>query len=105
MADLYREKIRQLAQSLQHEESRTEAAEALRGLVDAIILTPDAKTLRIELQGNLAAMLRAAEAQKTNPTLGNWNDERSSSDSDLVQIMLVAGACSPRYLQLWSGAA
>jgi hypothetical protein len=31
MADLYREKVTQLARGLQHEESRTEAAEALRG--------------------------------------------------------------------------
>jgi hypothetical protein len=32
-------------------------------------------------------------------------DERSPSDDDLVQIVLVAGACNRRYLQLWSGAA
>jgi hypothetical protein len=37
--------------------------------------------------------------------LGGWGDERSPGDDDLVQIMLVAGACSRRYLQLWSGAA
>jgi hypothetical protein len=37
--------------------------------------------------------------------LGRWEDERSPDDDDLVQIMLVAGACNQRYLQLWSGAA
>jgi hypothetical protein len=42
MADLYREKVTQLAQGLQHDESRTGAAEALRSLVNAIILTPEA---------------------------------------------------------------
>ncbi|MBI3491814.1 MAG: recombinase family protein [Acidobacteria bacterium] len=95
MGDLYREKVTQLAHGLQHEESRTQAAEALRGLIDAIVLNPEGETLGIELQGNLAAMLKAAEAQKTGaplPPLGNWNETRSPDDDDLVQIMLVAGA-------------
>ena len=40
-------------------ESRPEATESLRGLVDAIILTPDrgGETFRIELRGNVATML------------------------------------------------
>ncbi len=38
-ADLYREKVTQLAQGLEHDENRTAAAEALRGLIDAIVLT------------------------------------------------------------------
>ena len=42
-------------------------------------LTPHGNELRIELQGNLAAMLKAA-------------DETSSpNDDELVQIMVVAG--------------
>jgi site-specific DNA recombinase len=64
MADLYRQKVTQLARGLEREESRTQAAEALRGLIDVIVLTPDRETLRIELQGNLAAMLKAARAQE-----------------------------------------
>ncbi len=95
MADLYRDKVTQLARGLEHEESRTAAAEALRGLIDAIVLTPQEGELRIELQGNLAAMLKAAHAQSTGASLaplGRWEDERSPDDSDLVQIMLVAGA-------------
>jgi site-specific DNA recombinase len=95
MADLYREKVTQLARGLEQEESRTAAAEALRGLIDAIVLTPQEGELRIELRGNLAAMLNAAQAQSTGAPLaplGRWGDERSPSDDDLVQIMLVAGA-------------
>jgi len=95
MADLYREKVTQLARGLEHEESRTGAAEALRGLIDAIVLTPEDGELKIQLQGNLAAMLRAAHAQSTGASLaplGRWGDERSPDDDDLVQIMLVAGA-------------
>jgi site-specific DNA recombinase len=98
MADLYRDKVTQLARGFQHEESRTAAAEALRGLIDAIVLTPQQGELKIELQGNLAAMLKAAQAQSTDSSLaplGRWGDSgdaRSPGDDDLVQIMLVAGA-------------
>ena len=60
MAELYRLKVSMLAQALERQETRAEATEALRGLVDAIILTPSAGELRIELKGNLAAMLGAA---------------------------------------------
>jgi site-specific DNA recombinase len=93
---------------LEHKESRTAAAEALRGLVDAIVLTPQEGELKIELQGNLAAMLRAAHAQNRDASpapLGRWGDERSPDDDDLVQIMLVAGARNQHYLQLWRPAA
>ena len=90
MADLYREKVIQLARGLEFEESRIGAAEALRGLIDAIILTPDEGTLRIELQGNLAAMLKAALAHGSKDgsiaPLGRWEDERSPETDDLVQI-------------------
>lgn len=45
--------------ALQEPDTRSEATEALRGLVDAIVLTPDParEALQIELRGNLAAML------------------------------------------------
>ncbi len=40
MADLYRTKVEELAAALQHEDTRLEASETLRGLIDAIILAP-----------------------------------------------------------------
>ena len=40
MAELYRQKVTTLAQALEHPETRTEATEALRGLIDAIVMTP-----------------------------------------------------------------
>ena len=43
MAELYRQKVTTLAQALEHPETRTEATEALRGLIDAIVLTPDGR--------------------------------------------------------------
>jgi len=42
------------AQALEHPETRTEASEGLRGLIDAIVLTPNQGELPIELKGNLA---------------------------------------------------
>jgi site-specific DNA recombinase len=82
MAEVYRSKVRQLAEGLQHEESRPEAAEALRALVDAIVLTPEAGELKIELKGNLAAMLGSAQNAKRSPETGDL----------LLQVSLVAGA-------------
>jgi hypothetical protein len=74
----------ELATALQEPDSRSEATEALRGLVDAIVLTPDqgGETLQIELMGNLAAMLGATVQTKRSP----------ESDDLSVQVSLVAGA-------------
>ena len=91
MADVYREKVTQLVRGLEQEESRTAAADALRGLIDAIVLSPQKGALRIELPDNLAAMLKAAHAQSTAASmapLGRWEDKRSPDDGDLVQILL-----------------
>jgi hypothetical protein len=41
MAGLYRQKVTALAQALEHPETRTEASEALRGLIDAIVSRTD----------------------------------------------------------------
>ncbi len=95
MADLYRTKVEDLAAVLQREDTRLEASEVLRGLIDAIVLMPDGGQLRIELRGNLAAMLTAAQQTKRSPETGDLH----------VPIQMVAGACNPQYLQLWSGAA
>jgi hypothetical protein len=82
MADLYRRKVTTLAHALEQAETRVEATEALRGLIDAIILTPADGELRIELKGNLAAMLSAATNAKRSPETGDL----------LLQVEMVAGA-------------
>jgi hypothetical protein len=82
MAELYRQKVTTLAQALEHPETRTEATEALRGLIAAIVLTPAADGLRIELKGNLAAMLGATVQSKRSPETGDL----------LLQVSMVAGA-------------
>ena len=71
MADLYRQNVTTLAQALEHPETRTEASEALRAVIDAIVLTPSQGELQIELKGNLAAMLGAAQNAKRSPETGD----------------------------------
>ena len=82
MAGLYRQKVTALAEALEHPETRTEASEALRGLIDAIVMTPAEGTLRIELKGNLAAMLGATVQSKRSPETGDLS----------LQVSMVAGA-------------
>ena len=83
MARIYRTKVTELAKALQEPDTRSEATEALRGLVDAIVLTPDqaGESLQIELRGNLAAMLGATVQTKRSP----------ESDDLSLQVSLVAG--------------
>ena len=95
MADLYRQKVTALAEALEHPETRTEASEALRGLIDAVVLTPNQGELRIELKGNLAAMLGATVQTKRSP----------ESDDLSLQVSLVAGARNHLNLEFWWAAA
>lgn len=82
MADVYRRKVEELAEALQRPDARLEASETLRGLIDSIVLSPDGGQLRIELRGNLAAMLTAAQQKKRSPDAGDL----------LMPVQLVAGA-------------
>jgi DNA invertase Pin-like site-specific DNA recombinase len=82
MADVYREKVGNLCLALESEQSRTAAADAIRALVEAILLEPDGDQLKITLRGDLAGMLSAARDSKRSPDTGDL----------LVQIKLVAGA-------------
>ena len=82
MADVYREKVGNLCLALANEESRTGAADAIRALVEAIVLEPDGDRLNITLKGDLAGMLSAARDSKRSPDTGDL----------LVQVKLVAGA-------------
>ena len=56
--------------------------EAIRALIEAILLEPDGDQLKITLKGDLAGMLSAARDSKRSPDTGDL----------LVQIKLVAGA-------------
>jgi site-specific DNA recombinase len=82
MADVYREKVGSLCLALESEESRQGAADAIRALVEAIVLEPEGDQLKITLKGDLAGMLSAARDSMRLPDTGDL----------MVQIKLVAGA-------------
>jgi hypothetical protein len=56
--------------------------DAIRALVEAIVLEPDGERLNITLKGDLAGMLNAARDSKRSPETGDL----------LLQTKLVAGA-------------
>jgi site-specific DNA recombinase len=82
MSDVYREKVGSLCSALENEESRMSAVDAIRALIETILLEPDGDQLKITLKGDLAGMLSAARDSKRSPDTGDL----------LVQIKLVAGA-------------
>ena len=82
MADVYREKVGSLCSALESEKSRTGAVEAIRALIETVLLEPDGDQLKITLKGDLAGMLSAARDSKRSPETGDL----------MVQIKLVAGA-------------
>lgn len=65
MAELYHRKVTTLAQALGRSETRVEATEALRGLIDAIILTPSDGELRIELKAGRVRVQRDRDPSVT----------------------------------------
>lgn len=114
MADVYRAKVGSLCLALESEESRTGAAEAIRALVEAIVLERDGQRLNITLKGDLAGMLNAARPPShASPSqsrasasfagaFGGGDDSKRSPDTGdlLVQIKLVAGARLRLYRKL-----
>ncbi len=75
---MYRQKVDNLHAALAHENTRQEAAEVLRELIEEIRLIPEDGELKIELYGQLAALLNLANK---NPR----------SDEQGLQVTMVAG--------------
>ncbi len=69
MADLYRQKVTALAQALEHPETRTEASEAFRGLIDAIVLTPAANRAERESGGDAGGGPKCEEVARNGRPL------------------------------------
>ncbi|MFT8898420.1 MAG: hypothetical protein ABF968_15910 [Acetobacter sp.] len=88
MAELYRQKIASLHDSLQNEVSRTQTVEAIRSLITRIRLIPEGAELAIFLEGDLAAMLVFA----TNKKNAMHHPDAGVLNRFLVQDSLVAGA-------------
>jgi hypothetical protein len=92
LAELYRQKVAELHTALEHPTHAAEAVEKIRALIDAIVLTPDAGKLRVDLTGALAGILSVAQKdQRLRP-----EDEASAE-----QIKMAAGARNHRELTLY----
>ncbi|MBU2935166.1 MULTISPECIES: recombinase family protein [Pacificibacter] len=94
LSQAYQRKIRNLSSALQDPALKTEATEALRGLVSAIRMLPDETAPnghRIELVGELAGILALGDAKTTKP----------ASCAGLGSITMVAGARLDKYLPLY----
>ena len=88
LAETYRKKVENLTEALNADETRQEAGEIIRGLIDEIRLVPDGDELRIHLKGELAKMLAISTNQKPG-TRGSG-----------LKTTLVAGARNQRCLRL-----
>ena len=64
LAQIYRERIASLSETLGRPDTRAEAAEAIRSLVSGIELAPEDGRLAIVLRGDLAAMLSFASHKR-----------------------------------------
>ena len=68
LAELYRQKVAALEQALAGPEEGAQAMEMIRSLIDALVLTPEGGQLRIDLTGELAAILGIAQkGQRPRP--------------------------------------
>jgi site-specific DNA recombinase len=85
LSELYRRKVATLRSSLSTPDRQPEAAELVRSLVDAIILTPENGTLRLDIEGELAGILALCQAARAK-------EPGSLSTAELAkQIKMVAG--------------
>ncbi|OPH12305.1 hypothetical protein FE88_24405, partial [Azospirillum brasilense] len=84
MAELYRARVTALQDALTTPDTQAEAAELIRSLIGAVVLTPEDGTLRVDLHGALAGILALCSGtRKAGPVSGAGLAE---------QIKLVAGA-------------
>ena len=84
IAEVYRRKVEELHNALRAEDAGP-ARELIRGLVEAIVLAPEDGRLRVEVRGELAAILRLS---------GPPNEKAPAGSPELLaeQIKMVAGA-------------
>ena len=123
MAALYAQRIARLSENLRHEDSRAQAAEILRSLVDQVTLLPEGGELAIVLRGDLGAILRFAagkkdpdflsEAEALDNLLAQSGGSRkpprgqqktsATVSAEVSQLSVVAGARFQKFLPLHQG--
>ena len=85
LAVLYREKVANLAAALNTSEAQADSADALRGLIDEVVLTPSNDGYAVDLKGDLAGILAMASGGKGKTAV-------AGGPSAVSQVSLVAGA-------------
>ncbi len=91
MGARYREEVTRLIGSLNEDQSRAEAIELIRSLIDYIVITPDRRRggSTVDVHGDLAGILNIAAGKK----------ETEDDEFDLRQIRLVAGMAPHDYIK------
>ena len=64
LSAVYEEKVARLAEALNVPETRAEAGEIIRSLIERIVLTPEGERLKAELYGDLAGILALCEGAR-----------------------------------------
>ena len=100
MAEFYHRQLARLHDMLHSEldEKRQEAAEVIRSLIEAIILTPSDKGLQIDVRGDLAGILTVASGSGQTKTPARFR--AGVRDAFASQVQMVAGEGNQRYLRL-----
>ena len=83
MAETYRARIGTLIRALGDAEAALEAREAVRALIDRVILTPEGGRLVVDLQGDLAEILQLA--------LGKRPGAKTQGIDIVEELVMVAG--------------
>jgi site-specific DNA recombinase len=89
LCDIYARKVADLAAALNAEDTKTEAADILRGLIDRIVLHPDAEAPNghaIELYGALGAILALCDGGSVR------HAKARTVGAGVLQVTMVAGA-------------
>ncbi len=84
LAQVYRAKVRDVLAAYTNEASRAQAQDVIRRLIERIVLTPVDGVLRVEMTGDLAAMLMISPA-------GTRKNTPEAVASGARQIKMVAG--------------
>ena len=83
LATIYKEKIANLVQALNDQNTLIKANSAIHQLIERVQLIPENGELKIELYGELGALLKLGTEPK---------NEHPQAKSEGVQITMVAGA-------------
>ena len=82
--DSYKREVINLASAVNDPDLRQEASEALRGLIDEIIISPDEDGVAVDIKGKLAAVMHLGTGWRNN-------NKAPLSDENEALLTLVAG--------------